>query len=260
MHLRDADLLRDLCLRQTLFESHTEYFPFALRKSLECGLERCALLGPLELLVLGADRLHRVVVVVVATTARPARERDGRIGRAGFHRFEHLLRRRLEFSRDLGDRRRALELDRQALDRAGHLRVELLQAARHPDGPALVAEVALDLADHVRRRVGGERDLALEVVAVDRLQQADRADLLDVLERLAAAGVAPRERPHQREVALHELLASARVAANVVALEQLAVGLGRAGWLGRRQGRATRLFRMTMMLPSSAISTPNEST
>jgi hypothetical protein len=53
--------------------------------------------------------------------------------------------------------------------------------------------VALDLADDVRRGVGGERDLARELEAVDRLDQPDRANLLDVLERLATAGVAAGE-------------------------------------------------------------------
>src|SRR6266516_4067736 len=60
------------------------------------------------------------------------------------------------------------------------LNVQLLQAARHPHRPALVAEVALDLADDVRRRVGRQLDPSVEVEAVDRLDQADRADLDEV--------------------------------------------------------------------------------
>ena len=83
--------------------------------------------------------------------------------------------------------------------------VQLLQRARHADGPALVAEVALDLADHVGRGVGGERHLAVQLEAVDRLDQADRAHLLDVLQRLAAAGVAAGQRAHERQVALDQL-------------------------------------------------------
>ena len=70
------------------------------------------------------------------------------------------------------------------------LRIQLLKRPGNADGPTLVPEVALDLPHHVRGRVGSERHVALEVEAVDRLQQADRADLLDVLQRLAAVGVA----------------------------------------------------------------------
>src|SRR5205085_7436196 len=121
----------------------------------------------------------------------------------------------------------------------------------HADGPALVAEVALDLADHIRGGVRGQADFSLEVVAVDGLEQPDRAYLLDVFERLAATRVAAGKRAHERQVALHELLARARVATDVVALEQVAVGLGRARGLCRRcHGRRTRLFKITRIWSS----------
>ena len=48
-------------------------------------------------------------------------------------------------------------------------------------------EVAPDLADDRRHRVGRELDPALELEAVDRLDQPDRADLDEVVDRLAAA-------------------------------------------------------------------------
>ena len=53
------------------------------------------------------------------------------------------------------------------------LEVELLHSAACPDGPSLVAEVALELADD---RPGGKRGKvhpALGVVAIDRLDQGD---------------------------------------------------------------------------------------
>src|SRR5581483_10643928 len=91
--------------------------------------------------------------------------------------------------------------------------------------PAAVAEVALDLADDVRRRVGRQLDAAVEVEAVDRLDQADRADLDEILELLAPERVAPRERAHERHVLLDQLLARLQVALLVVAAEQdLVVG------------------------------------
>src|SRR6185503_354841 len=106
-------------------------------------------------------------------------------------------------------------------------------------------------------------DLAVELEAVDRLDQADRADLLDVLERLAAARVAAGQRTDERQVALDQLFAGARVAEVVVAVEQLAVLLARL----LRAGRALRvhpgplvLSSRTTMPPPSPLSTPNEST
>jgi hypothetical protein len=55
----------------------------------------------------------------------------------------------------------------------------------------VVAEVALDGAGDARHRVGGERRAALGVEPVDRLHERERGDLLEILQRLAAAGEAP---------------------------------------------------------------------
>src|SRR6185437_12849667 len=98
--------------------------------------------------------------------------------------------------------------------------VELLQAARHAHRPALVAEVPLDLADDVRRYVGRKRDAAVEVEAVDRLDQPDGSDLDEILELLAAVRVTPRERAHERHVLLDQLLPRLQVAVLVVAPEE----------------------------------------
>ena len=80
--------------------------------------------------------------------------------------------------------------------------------------------MALDLADDVRRRVGRQLDAARDVEAVDRLDQADRSDLDEVLELLATVGVTPRQRADERHVVLDELLARGHVALLVVALEE----------------------------------------
>src|SRR4051794_41462398 len=86
----------------------------------------------------------------------------------------------------LGHGRRPAVLLRQLAGGLGEGELELLQSARDPDGPALVAEVPLDLTDDRRRRVRRELDAALEVEAVHGLDQADRRDLDQVVERLAA--------------------------------------------------------------------------
>jgi len=85
--------------------------------------------------------------------------------------------------------------------------------------------MALDLADDVRRRVRRELDAAAEVEAVDRLDQADRPDLHEVVELLPAVAVAAGERAHERHVLLDQLLAGGEVALLVVAAEQQLVAL-----------------------------------
>jgi hypothetical protein len=61
-----------------------------------------------------------------------------------------------------------------------------LEPARHLHGPALVPEVALDFANDRGRGEGGKLQAALRLEALDRCEQADVADLDDVLERLAS--------------------------------------------------------------------------
>ena len=152
-------------------------------------------------------------------------QRDGVVGLAGLERLEHLFRRGVGRLGELVDGRRALQLGHELVDHLVEADVELLQAARHAHRPALVAEVALDLADDVGRRVGGELDAAAEVEAVDGLDEPDGADLDEIVEVLAARGVAARERAHQRQVHGDELLARLAVAVQVVAAQQVLVEL-----------------------------------
>ena len=108
---------------------------------------------------------------------------------------------------DLRRRRRAAEVARHLLGDAVHAHRQLLQVARHAHRPAAVAEVALELAEDRRHCERRERGVAARLEPVDRLQQAQRRDLDEVVERLAAALVAPRELPRERQEALDERLA-----------------------------------------------------
>ena len=91
------------------------------------------------------------------------------------------------------------------------------------------------------------------VEAVDRLQQAERGDLDEVVELLAAALVAPRELARERQEALDERLARRRVAVAVVALEQPPV-------LARARGRSVigraDMLRLRLSLPDRSRSSP----
>ncbi len=128
---------------------------------------------------------------------------------------------------------------------------ELLQVARRAHVPGRVAEVAAQLAEDRRDRVGREREPALRVPAVHRLDQADRGDLDEVIERLARSPVAQGERAGERHVALDQLLAGPLVALLdepheplIFTLPARAIdGIGRrgAGPLGRRS-RSHRQF------------------
>ena len=109
-------------------------------------------------------------------------ERGGVARGRGLERVDDLLERELEPRGELAGRRRPPELGAE-LAVGGHDPLgALLQLARRPDAPCVVAEVALDLAGHGRHGVGAEGDPALGLVAVDRLHQPDGGDLDEILE------------------------------------------------------------------------------
>ena len=89
--------------------------------------------------------------------------------------------------------------------------------------------MALDGARDARHRVGGERRAALGVEAVDGLHEREGGDLLEVLQRLAAAGEAPGEAARERQVAVDELLAEPRISRPLVLRHQVV-------WIGGRHG------------------------
>jgi len=83
----------------------------------------------------------------------------------------------------------------------GHI---LLDAAWNPDDSAAVAEMPANLTFDADREVGGDLRDALGVAAIDGADQAERADLNEILEALPAAGEPPCDPPHQRKVSLDE--------------------------------------------------------
>ena len=107
--------------------------------------------------------------------------------------------------RELRDGRRATELAREAIARDRQPRAELLDVARDADHPATVTEVALDLTCDGRHGERGEAHLAVEVEPLDRLHQAERSDLLEVVQGLALVGVATGQRSGERQRPLDQL-------------------------------------------------------
>ena len=96
----------------------------------------------------------------------------------------------------------------------------LLHPARHVDRHHLVAEMALELADDGGDGVGLEGGAAAGVEAVDRLDQAERGHLEEVVDGLGAAAVAEGERTGQRQEGLDQLLAHVWITRAVVLLQQ----------------------------------------
>src|SRR5581483_6813140 len=200
VHLGDVEAIRDLGLRDALVEAQVQNDALAAGEHLEGALEVGAVFEQLQPGVVLPDVVRERLRLLVAFAVELGVEREEVVRLAQLLRFQNVFLRCAEMLRQLGDGRRMTELHRQLLDGAVDREVQLLQPARHLDRPALVAEIALDLADDRRRRVRRELHAALEIEAVDRLEQADGADLDQVVERFAAVGELDGEIAHQVEV------------------------------------------------------------
>jgi hypothetical protein len=88
----------------------------------------------------------------------------------------------------------------------------------------VIAEVPLDLADDRRQGVSGEREAATDVEAVDRLEEPQTGDLVDVLERLARARVSRGELSGERQETPDDRVAIDRVVVIGEPLEQPTIG------------------------------------
>src|SRR3954454_6349220 len=91
VHLRDADLLRDLGLRQALEEAQVQDLPLALVEHAEAGRQYRAVLRDLVLVLLRPDRLERVELAVLVVPAGAGRARERAVGPAALERLEHLF-------------------------------------------------------------------------------------------------------------------------------------------------------------------------
>ena len=90
--------------------------------------------------------------------------------------------------------------------RVPHPRTGVLVTARDADRAAAVSEVTLDLADDVRHRESRELDAARGLEPVDRLDEADGADLDEILQTFATMCVTPCKREDERKLLLDQPL------------------------------------------------------
>jgi hypothetical protein len=80
-----------------------------------------------------------------------------------------------------------------------------LLAARDPDRRRAVAEVSAKLTVDRRCGVRSERDAPMGIEAPGRGHKSNCCDLHQILERLAATGVAPGKLSHEWQMPRHEI-------------------------------------------------------
>jgi hypothetical protein len=102
-------------------------------------------------------------------------------GTTGIERHCHILLGRAQLASDLGLARRASQLRRQLPLRLGCRRPQLLHATRKPHAAGTIAPIAPHLAADVRHREREELVAPVGLEAVDRLDQPDASDLVEVV-------------------------------------------------------------------------------
>ena len=152
-------------------------------------------------------------------------QRHRAVGRGRLHGLKHLVDGGTQALSHLGHRGRALQLAREVVGRLVDLGGKLLQTAGHAHAPALVPEVALDLAHDGGRGKSRELKATIGVKAVDGLDQAYGCHLHEVVKRLAAVLELARQEADQVEMAHNQLLASLFVALFLVQAKELAGAL-----------------------------------
>ena len=108
------------------------------------------------------------------------------------------------------------------------LEPRLGRLARRAHGPRVVAQPAAHLADHGRHGVADEVGAEAGVEALERLGQAERGGLLEVLD-VAGVAIAARQAADDRPHARDELLARGEIAVADVPAQQVVFDRAHAG-------------------------------
>src|SRR5438270_697105 len=145
LHLRDADALGDLRLRQVLDEAQVQDAPVTLVEHAAQRTQHGDLLRAVQALVLDAERVAERALAVVER-ARGGVQRHRRVGRSRLQRLERVLQFAVHLGGDLVGRRRTAVAGAEPLDRLGGLQHPLLQRPRDANGPRGIAQVAAHLA------------------------------------------------------------------------------------------------------------------
>jgi hypothetical protein len=181
------------------------------------------------------------LAIRVVQRAERTRERQARHARIGVARgrlvdvvvpglgdrrleLRELVARHLDLGRKLVAARGPAEPCRERGPSLRHPHARLVQPARQAHGGGAIAQVALHLARHGRYCEGHELLAPPRVVALDRVQEPDRARLHEIVVVRAAPLVPVGERLHQRHVELNEPGAGTLVPAISVCLQQATGG------------------------------------
>src|SRR5215472_15889482 len=206
VHLRYAKPFPDLGLGHVAVEAHHQQALLTFREIAPVRPDGLHVQGVLELRIVLAEYVGQVPRVRPAGPWRV--QRGGLEGEVGALRVTQLVVADPQVLRQFVVLGGTGELVGQLGAGPAQLKPQLLSGALDVYVPPLVPEVPLDLPGDARLGVGGQVAAEGWVEVVDRLEQADVADLHQFLWRLRAVPVSLCARPDQRLVTSDELFAS----------------------------------------------------
>src|SRR5215207_9175983 len=219
VHLADAYVVCDLGLRLPLVEAELQDLLLLALEAFDGLLEQDSVLQPFYRGLIVSLEVHdRVPVRLVLAHGRVEAGRV--VSPPEGQRLRHTLDVRIELLGELLQGGRPSRPDGLVADCFLRRLAELLQATGDPHRSTLVTEVAFDLAEDVRGRVGGELDLPVYIEAVHRLDQADGGDLDQIVQRLPATCELAGQKLGQGKLLLDDPLAGVLVTVLVIAHEQ----------------------------------------
>jgi hypothetical protein len=196
LHLGDADGPGDLSLGHSVEEPQLEDVPVPVAQA---PYERAEDHPCLRRLHRGLVRADQVPQGGVPVADGPV-ERGGGEASLAVHGLAHVVDLLAEVIGQLACCRRTTEPEGELGLGCEHALLQLLDAARWPDHPAVVPEVPADLAADGRDAEGEERVAGMRIEAESRLGQRQVGDLFEVLHRDAAGAVARGDRPRHGHV------------------------------------------------------------
>src|SRR5215210_2856477 len=239
VHLRAADALADLGLGEVLAEAQTHHELLALGEAAQEALDGCGGHDGLDAGVFAAEKFGESARVAVVCL-HAAVDRVPGAGLSRFDCFEQLFERAVDPRGQLACGRVAPEVVGEPVSLVLDADRALLQRAGRTDEPREVAKVPAYLALDGRHCEGAEGGAVGRVIALQRLDESDRGDLLEVIECNAIAAIeAPRDRARQRQVPRDQTVADSAVARLGIGTEIRFVGRPRAcrGALRSHPGR-----------------------
>jgi hypothetical protein len=204
-HLGGVQLRGDLRLGPVAEEVALDDLAFPLRQPVDGGTHGQPVAQGLDRAVLASEQILLFDGVGVAT-GRPV-ERIGSVGRRTGLGGTDLRLRDAHGRRDLRRGRGVVQMLLQLRPGPGYLQAPFLQPPRDVHGPDPVTKVPLEFSEDGRRGISGEATAPLGIIAVGGLDQGQRGDLHQVVQRLAAMLVARRQSVRQGQVPPDHLIA-----------------------------------------------------